>query len=203
MSLVCRHKPRVAKSVGNPRPLLLSWLHLPPCIWGSQPSQPGLTALKGVSLVLWQLGAWCHCWLWNVPKVCTWKAVVLSTSTAARRIQAQCPYTLYACLSLLQGILPTQGSNPGFPHCRQMTIWATREARIWAPQPEIIIPAAPGVGEGFGDQSSGHLWIHRPSERSDLDGGSCPHSGCSCCISLQGLHKKKKREVLLPLGLHI
>ena len=32
-------------------------------------------------------------------------------------------------LSLLQGIFPTQGSNPGLPHCRQFfTSWATREA---------------------------------------------------------------------------
>ena len=34
------------------------------------------------------------------------------------------------CHFLLQGIFPTQGSNPGLPHCRQLdsTIWATREA---------------------------------------------------------------------------
>ena len=42
------------------------------------------------------------------------------------------PYVLYSprnspgqntgvgSLSLLQGIFPTQGSNPGFPHCRQI-----------------------------------------------------------------------------------
>ena len=30
---------------------------------------------------------------------------------------------------LLQGIFPTQRSNPGFPHCRQiLTMWPTREA---------------------------------------------------------------------------
>ena len=34
------------------------------------------------------------------------------------------------CLFLLQGIFPTQGLNPGLPHCRQFfTSWATREAR--------------------------------------------------------------------------
>ena len=34
-------------------------------------------------------------------------------------------------LSLLQGIIPTQGSNPGLPHCRRIlyTSWATREAQ--------------------------------------------------------------------------
>ena len=32
-------------------------------------------------------------------------------------------------LFLLQGIFPTQGLNPGLPHCRQVsTSWATREA---------------------------------------------------------------------------
>ena len=33
------------------------------------------------------------------------------------------------CHFLLQGIFPTQGSNPGLPHCRQrLYLWATREA---------------------------------------------------------------------------
>ena len=31
--------------------------------------------------------------------------------------------------ALFQGIFPTQGSNPGLPHCRYFTICATREAR--------------------------------------------------------------------------
>ena len=35
-------------------------------------------------------------------------------------------------LSLLRGIFPTQGSNPGLQHCRQIfTSWATREAHIY------------------------------------------------------------------------
>ena len=35
------------------------------------------------------------------------------------------------CHALLQGIFPTQGSNPGLPHCRRIlfTVWATREAQ--------------------------------------------------------------------------
>ena len=32
--------------------------------------------------------------------------------------------------SLLRGIFPTQGSNPGLPHCRFFTSWATREAHL-------------------------------------------------------------------------
>ena len=37
--------------------------------------------------------------------------------------------------SLLQGIFPIQGSNPGLPHCsRFFTLWATREAQeYWSP----------------------------------------------------------------------
>ena len=37
------------------------------------------------------------------------------------------------CHDLFQGILPKQGSNPGLSHCRQfLTVWATREAHIYA-----------------------------------------------------------------------
>ena len=37
-------------------------------------------------------------------------------------------------LSFLQEIFPTQGSNPGLPHCRQiLTSWITREAqKYWS-----------------------------------------------------------------------
>ena len=39
--------------------------------------------------------------------------------------------TAVGSLSLLQGIFPTQGSNPGLPHCRQILYsWATREAPL-------------------------------------------------------------------------
>ena len=35
------------------------------------------------------------------------------------RLTLMTPWTV-ACLSLLQGIFPTQGWNPGFPHCRRI-----------------------------------------------------------------------------------
>ena len=42
--------------------------------------------------------------------------------------------TEVASHSLLQGIFPTQGSNPGLPHCRWFfTIWATRRRWITCP----------------------------------------------------------------------
>ena len=38
------------------------------------------------------------------------------------KVTQSCPtlYTGMGSLSLLQGIFPTQGSNPGLPHCRQI-----------------------------------------------------------------------------------
>ena len=50
-------------------------------------------------------------------------------STVARLL---CPWnspdtnTEAAWHSLFLGNLPTQGSNPGLPHCRQTPVWATR-----------------------------------------------------------------------------
>ena len=46
--------------------------------------------------------------------------------------------TRVGSLSFLQEIFPTQGSNPGLVHCRQiLTRWITREARIleWVTYP--------------------------------------------------------------------
>ena len=34
------------------------------------------------------------------------------------------------CHALLQGIFSTPRSNPDLPHCRQITVWATREAQF-------------------------------------------------------------------------
>ena len=39
--------------------------------------------------------------------------------------------TVVGCHALLQGIVPTQGSNPFLQHCRKiLTNWATRKAHI-------------------------------------------------------------------------
>ena len=51
-------------------------------------------------------------------------------------------------LSLLQGIFPTQGSNPGLLHCRgSFTSWATREAPRW--QRTAHVRAETEWGGGF------------------------------------------------------
>ena len=43
------------------------------------------------------------------------------------------------CHALLQGIRPTQGLNSGLPHCRQITIWVTREAQPKMPHIYFIV----------------------------------------------------------------
>ena len=39
--------------------------------------------------------------------------------------------TRVGSLSLLQGIFPTQGSNPGFPHCRQTLYHLSHQGKPW------------------------------------------------------------------------
>ena len=40
------------------------------------------------------------------------------------------------CHALLQGIFPTQGSNPGLPHCRQFLYHLSHQARL----PNPLVP---------------------------------------------------------------
>ena len=39
------------------------------------------------------------------------------------------------CHSLLQRIFPTQGSNPGLPHCRQILYCLSHQGSLWSPMP--------------------------------------------------------------------
>ena len=44
----------------------------------------------------------------------------------------------------LHGIFPTQGLNPGSPHCRQIVGWSTREAQeSWSGQPNSSLEDIP------------------------------------------------------------
>ena len=52
--------------------------------------------------------------LWD-PMVCPWNSPGQSTGVGS--------------LSLLQGIFPTQGSNPGLPHCRQILYQLSHKGR--------------------------------------------------------------------------
>ena len=66
-----------------------------------------------------------HHWKWK------WSRSVMSDSLQPHGLQPArllCPWdfpgnnTGVGCHFLLQGIFPTQGSNPGLPHCRQMLL---------------------------------------------------------------------------------
>ena len=62
-------------------------------------------------------------------------------------------------LSLLQGIIPTQGSNPGLPHCRQILYQLSHKGLEWVglsfpgdlPHPGIepTSPVTPALTGGF------------------------------------------------------
>ena len=53
------------------------------------------------------------------------------------------------CHSLLQGIFPTQGSNPGLPHCRRILYWLSHQGSPYldlspprrGPTPDTFDPA--------------------------------------------------------------
>ena len=55
-------------------------------------------------------------------------------------------------LSLLQGTFPTQGSNPGLPHCRQILYQLSHKGspRIleWIAYPSPVDPPNPGIEQG-------------------------------------------------------
>ena len=76
-------------------------------------------------------------------------------------------------LSLLQGIFPTQGSNPGLLHCRWIfTSWATREAQeYWSGWP---VPSPADLPEP--EIELGSLALQVDSLPTELSGKSLAHS---------------------------
>ena len=53
-------------------------------------------------------------------------------------------------LSLLQGIFPTQGLNPGLPHCRQILYQLSHKGRIKRKQKTVAeFPTDPKFGVGL------------------------------------------------------
>ena len=74
-----------------------------------------------------------HCWVFQICWNIEWRSEVKSLSRVwlfaspwTLAYQNPCPWnfpgksTGVGCHSLLQGIFPTQESNPGLPHCRQI-----------------------------------------------------------------------------------
>ena len=77
------------------------------------------------------------CSVWKTTDVIHWVSESCSVMSDSlwphglyRLWNSSGPNTGVGSLSLFQGIFPTQGSNPGLPHCRQIffTSWTTREA---------------------------------------------------------------------------
>ena len=53
------------------------------------------------------------------------------------------------CHFLLQGIFPTQGSNPGLPHCRQILYQLSHNGRVEGRVRQIPSPYGVGVETGY------------------------------------------------------
>ena len=77
---------------------------------------------------------------WNREAVCknqsevNWKSlscVRLSVTPWTHPWSSPGQNTEVGSLSLLQGIFPTQGSNPGLPHCRRILYWLSHKDRGW------------------------------------------------------------------------
>ena len=88
-------------------------------------------------LCSWDGGAW-------------WAAVYMSDSVRPRRwkpTRLLCPWdspgknTGVGSFSLLQGIFPTQGLNPGFPHCRQILYQLSYQGSLVEKQPAAAAAA--------------------------------------------------------------
>ena len=93
------------------------------------------------------------------------------------------------CHFLLQGIFPTQESNPGLPHCRQiLTVWATKESQEhWS---GWLIPSP-------GDLPDTGIQLGSPASQVDFWPTELPGKP-----GLQKREKYKKESPGFPLRLH-
>ena len=89
--------------------------------------------------------------------------------------------TAVGCHSLLHGIFPTQGSNSGLLHCRQILYHLSHQGssgvlqhghalihlftqrRQWQPTPVVL----PGESQGQGSLVGCHLWGHTESDMTE------------------------------------
>ena len=97
-------------------------------------------------------GKQAHWFTWQFKSKCRESCSVMSDSLQPHGLYS--PWnslgqnTGMGSLSLLQGIFPTQGSNPGLPHCRKILYhWATREAQeYWSGEPIFSLVDLPDPG---------------------------------------------------------
>ena len=106
-----------------------------------------------------------------------WSCSVVSDSLWPNELlpaRLLCPWdfpgknTRVGCHFLLQGIIPTQGSNPGLLHCRQTPYWLSHEGSsevaIFSPKPgPTPDPIRSSTGNPQGRQPTG--WEHRPTHQ--------------------------------------
>ena len=107
-------------------------------------------------------------------------AIKLSQPHRLQPTRLLCPWnspgknTGVGCHSLLQGIFPTQGSNPGLPHCRFLTSWATQKA----PHPRLV----------YGVYTSKYLLdleLKKPRPQNGQDESLLTSPNCFFCTQLQ------------------
>ena len=67
--------------------------------------------------------------------------------------------TAVGCHFLLQGIFPTQGSNPGLPHCRQILDCLSHQGNPWTHTIDII-PVISGIALLWALHMNVHCYMH-------------------------------------------
>ena len=106
-------------------------------------SQMGEADLSGCSDTSWLL------WSWKNRKVAREGGERVTGGNGMVLVSKPGINTGVGCHALLLGIFPTQGSKPGFPHCK----------RIWQPTPvpwKIPWTEEPGRLQPMGSQRVGH-----------------------------------------------
>ena len=109
--------------------------------------------------------------LWSHGLYCPWHSPGQNTGVGS--------------LSLLQRIFPTQGSNPGLPHCsRFFTSWNTREAQEiffflikindWSTKKPVSVTIIRGPGETLWRVETDRQWGHLVSVFINRDLNSFP-----------------------------
>ena len=129
---------------------------------------------SSINTVLWGL-------LWRFHHMSEWSRSVVSDSLQPHGLwptRLLSPWnfpgksTGVGCHFLLQGIFPTQGSNPGLLHCRQMLYHLSHQGRLWRlmevsshrldwllTQLLVLLPSMENGGWGWKFQASSHGFV--------------------------------------------
>ena len=127
----------------------------------------------------------CHCWL--VVQSCLTLCDFMSDSLRPHVLQPTrlfCPQdslgknTGMGCHSLLQGIFPTQGSNPGLLHCRQTLYHLSLQENLYLLDLHHSIPSwgFPGGSAGKESPAMQDTWVRSLGWEDPLEEGMATHS---------------------------